>query len=502
MTIIKSAIITINDEVNAVISGLWPGDAKELWEFYGIFIKGYFFNPLVKLGRWDGKVRFFSESGKTYINLLPEIIPVLKAKGYKLKLVDNRRYFNIDVPEIDNTYLSAWNDPDGNPYILGEHQVNAINAVNNNHGGIILAGTGAGKSIMAAALIKLYESTHKMKVIVIVPSQDLVTQTCEEIKQFDIDVGMYDGDHKDISKQHLVSTWQSLQNNQKIIALYDGVIVDECHGVKATILKDILNGPGASCRFRIGLTGTLPKEECDAMNVRMSLGNVVYEIPAIDLINSGWLAFLKLKMYQLTEDVTEQWLKYQETHPKEAAKLTYKKFKDQYFPDYAAEKAYLKTKESRNKFIAHLIIQAREIRGNCFVIVDTVPFGKKLAKLIPNSYFIYAKDGSDVRKEIYSLFKERDDMVVIATAGLVSTGLNIKRIFNLFLVDQSKSFIRIIQSIGRGLRKALDKDTVYVYDIYGDFKYAKSHSNDRKKYYKEQRYDYDVKVVDYEKIDI
>ena len=498
----KKAKITIYDEINVVISGLLPYDLKTLYDHYGIFIKGYFFHPLVQLNRWDGKIRFFSEGGKTYFNLLPEIIPTLKRMGYKFELIDNRRYFDISVPHVDNMYLHEWNDEDGNPITLGEHQVNAINAITDNYGGIILAGTGAGKSIIACALIKLYEHHHKLKVIIIVPSTDLVGQMRNDLSVFGVDVGQYGDKVKDIDHKHLVSTWQSLKNNPKLLASYDAIIIDECHGTKATVLKELLNGAGANCKIRIGLTGTLPKDPSELMNVKVTLGDIVYEIPARDLMDSGWLATLQLKMYELIEDLTEEWQQYQIDYPKEAAELTYKKFKMQYFADYDAEKKYLKSKENRNKFIANLIMSARDIRGNCFVIVDTVPFGKKLSKLIPNSYFIYAKDTTDVRKEIYSLFKDNDNMVVIATGGLVSTGLNIKRIFNLFLIDQSKSFIRIIQSIGRGLRKAIDKDTIYVYDVFSDFKYAKKHSNDRKKYYKEQRYEYTVKTINYENIDI
>ena len=112
--------------------------------------------------------------------------------------------------------------------------------------------------------------------------------------------------------------------------------------------------------------------------------------------------------------------------------------------------------------------------------------------------FVYGQDKSSVRKQIYKMFDEHDNIVVISTFQLASTGLNIKRIFNLVFVDAGKSFTKIIQAIGRGLRKARDKDFVNVYDFYSNLKYSKRHASTRKSFYKEQNYKFTVKEVDYE----
>lgn len=493
------AVIKLLDEVNTVILGLDENILKYFWEKFGIFVKGHFFHPKVKLGIWDGKIRFFSKTGSTYIQLLPEIVEDLKKFGYKLELIDNRKGFVIDIPKIDKAYLSAYPDTldPTKPLTLGDHQVEAVNTVTENNFGIIVGGTGSGKSIIAACLCKLYKEHSKYRCLIIVPTTDLVTQTRADIAMYGNDTGIYSGDEKDVNHDHVVSTWQALQNNKQLTAMFNVIIIDECHGVKASVIKDILNNYAINAPVKIGLTGTLPEDPCELMNVRISLGNVLYRIPAHELIASGWLAILKLKIVQLQEDFKAQWQRFQMENPDEAKKLTYIKFKDGYFPEYKAEMAYLKANVRRNEFISNLIQQAKETRGNCLVLVNGVAYGKKLAAMIPNAYFIYGKDEKEVRQEIYKLFAENNDVVLVTSYQIGSTGLNIRRIFNMFLIDSEKNFIRVIQSIGRGLRKASDKDTVYLYDIASDLKYSKKHCTERKGHYNKEKYEFTHDKVDY-----
>ena len=136
-------------------------------------------------------------------------------------------------------------------------------------------------------------------------------------------------------------------------------------------------------------------------------------------------------------------------------------------------------------------------KGNVFCLVDGVNFGKKLAKLIPGAVFVHGKDKKKARKEVYQLFKDNDNLVVIATVHIASTGLNIKRIFNLMFIDVGKSFIRVIQTIGRGLRKAPDKDHVDVTDICTDLKYGKKHLRERVKFYNEAKYPHKKRKINY-----
>jgi superfamily II DNA or RNA helicase len=244
----------------------------------------------------------------------------------------------------------------------------------------------------------------------------------------------------------------------------------------------------------------MPKEPVEILAIRSALGNVVYTVPAYELIDKGWLAKLELRILRLTEDFHDKWEEYKSMDPDPEIN-TYEKFKDTYFPDYTSEKEYLQRNEVRNNFLIDFITDLRQReKGNTLVLVNNVNFGKKLAANIDNAYFIYGKDDTKVRAEIYKLFSTNDDVVVIATFKLVSTGLNIPRIFNMVLVDSGKSFIQVIQSIGRSLRKAADKDTARVYDVCSDLKYSKKHTRERIRYYKEQKYPFKLDNIDYNQI--
>lgn len=489
----KVATVKILDEVNIAVFGLKQDEYKALAQQFSVYAKGYNFHPLFKLRKWDGKIRFFTESGASYINLLREIVPELKKFGYKIQYIDKRKYYDVDIPKIDETYLSEYG------WTLGEHQVGAINAIADNGNGMLIAGTGAGKTLITAVLCDLYTNVCGLKMVVIVPNTDLIGQTASELRNFDLSVGEYSGASKSLKESTIVSTWQALQNNPQLMSQFSGVIVDECHGTTGKVLQELLNTHGAHIAVRIGMTGTLPKEPSDRMSIKVCLGEVLYEVKAHELIEKGWLAKLSIKMYCLMENFADKWLEFQQKNPEEAEKMSEKDFIEGFLPDYDAETEYLKKQKLRTTFIADFVENLRvQEKGNTFILVKSVSYGKQLAKQIENAVFVYGADKVAVRKQIYKTFDENDNVVVISTFQLASTGLNIKRIFNLVFVDAGKSFTKIIQAIGRGLRKAADKDSVNVFDIHSNLKYAKRHASQRKAFYKEQKYNHTVKQVDYE----
>lgn len=486
----NTAIITILDEVNVQVRGLTEKDNEFLTDKFAVYAKGYRHQAKFKLGVWDGKIKFFKARGKTYLKLLPEIIQYLRANDYSIKLVDNRKAVDLTIPEIDKNYLAD----KGYDVVLGDHQVRAVNALTSASGGIFEGGTGSGKTIITAVLCDLYEEHLGFKCIVIVPTSDLITQTYDEIVRFGISCGQYGGKVKDVSHTHLVSTWQSLQNNPAIIDNYQVVIVDECHGVRGDVLQKLLNNHGANCLVRLGLTGTLPEEDIEKMAVYVTLGSVVERVEAWELMQNGWLAQLKLYTYELVEDLRKEFNDFCEQYPDKAAELTYNQFKNEFFPDFQSEKKYVQKKKERISFLAKMIKLAK---GNTMILVPNVEFGKKISKEIDNSIFFYGKDAKEIRKQIYDSFNDSNDLVAITTYQLASTGLNIKRIFNLFMIDAGKSYIQVIQSIGRGLRKAHDKDKVNVFDIHSDLKFSKKHARERKKHYTDKKYPFKSKKVDY-----
>ena len=487
----RTVTIKILDEINIVVIGLTVEESKIFYDKFGFYDSNYAFKPQYKLGRWDGKVRLYSKSGKTSIHFLPELLPELRKMGHKIALIDNRNPVTFDLDPIEATHFNATYG-----IILGEHQVECVNALIENRGGIAIAATGAGKSYVIGALFNILHERMGMKCLAVVPTTDLVLQTAAEIKLFGNSVGMFYGKEKDLKKTHLVSTWQSLQNSPQVMAMYDAIVIDEAHGAKSSVLKNMLMDHGNRAIFIAGVTGTLPKPEADIRQVNYVLGYPVSEVGGKELIDLGWLAKLKLKTIKLEENFRSMWEKWKADSP-DATKLTYRSFKSNYFPDYPSERNWLKANKSRNAFLADFIANATAHIGNSFVLVNGVDFGKRLAKIIPNAIFVHGADDNAVRKQIYDLFTENNGVIVIATYQLASTGLNIKRIFNLFMVDPGKSFIQIIQSIGRGLRKAVDKDTVVVWDISSDLKYSNRHSSLRKKYYIEQHYRFKEEEIDY-----
>lgn len=488
----KKCIIKLIDEINAVLIGLKREEYEILYNSFAKFAKGYRFDPKFKLGKWDGRIGFVTKTGKTYVYLLEQIIPFLKKWGYKISLIDNRNAVKINIPQIDKDYLNKYGIE------LGNHQVDAVNSITEYNYGIVEASVGSGKTFINAIICDLYNKHCNFKTITIVPTVDLVIQTLADFKKFELDAGEYSGTCKDLNHDHIVATWQSIQNNPTIMAHFQVVVADEAHTVTGKTLQRILNENGAHIVVRIGMTGTVPEDECNATTVFVTLGPIRYVIKSAELIENGWLADITINVYTLEEKLLIEWEAYKQKNPTEWEKVTYKDFLLEIFPTYPAERAYLESKEERNQFIADLVNAKRiKQKGNSLILVNSHKQGNKLQNMIPNSYFITGADHKKVRKQIFDLFKVENDVCVIATFKLASTGLNIPRIFYLFLIDSGRGFEKIVQSIGRGLRKAHDKDSVQVYDIGSSLKFSKAQQRARIKHYNGQKYNFNKKNIDY-----
>jgi superfamily II DNA or RNA helicase len=433
-----------------------------LWNKFAFEIPGSFFMPARKFGGWDGKLRLFDKTGKVYLRLLEEILPFIEKWGYEIELHDERRPLKLIAGRLTET----WFTDQGKclvPITVRPYQVLAVNTVLNEGSGVVIGATGSGKTIMVAGMVDIV-GQEGLRSITIVPSSDLVTQTSNTFKLCGIEHGVYCGDEKNIYAPHVVATWQSLQNNPTVMADFQVVIVDEVHGAAAKTIGDLITNHGKHIGYRFGFTGTWPKPETDQYTLRGSIGNILYEISAADLIKMGYLSKLEIQPIEIQEKVEEE------------------------FPDYSAEKAYTSKSPQRLDFIADLIIAKAAEHGNTLVLVNTIKQGQQLQKLIKNSVFLEGATENEVRAEWYGTFAHQDDLIVIATVGIASTGISIDRIFHLCLLDIGKSFTRCIQAVGRGLRKADDKDFVHVSDVYSSLKWSKKHARERAKYYKEAQY--------------
>jgi superfamily II DNA or RNA helicase len=323
--------------------------------------------------------------------------------------------------------------------------------------------------------------------IIIVPNKDLVRQTEKDYINLGLDVGVYFGDRKELGKTHTICTWQSLNVLMKnsasgaadftMLDFMEGVvcvIVDEVHMAKADALKTMLTGVMSRVPIRWGLTGTVPKEKFESQSLLVSLGPVISKLSASELQDRGVLAQCHVNIVQLLDHVE--------------------------FSNYQSELKYLLEEKGRLDAMAGLILQINET-GNTLVLVDRVAAGTELvARLGDKAVFVSGATKSKDRQDEYDQVANATDKIIVATYGVAAVGINIPRIFNLVLVEPGKSFVRVIQSIGRGIRKAEDKDHVQIWDVTSTCKFAKRHLTKRKQFYRDANYPFTAEKLDWMKI--
>jgi superfamily II DNA or RNA helicase len=488
----KSCKLIIQDEVNLKIEGLPVEIRRKLANTFKYEIPYAKYQPAYKLGRWDGTVTLFGLGGNGYLNQLPKILEVLENSGVEVEEIEDKRHpVSLDFEEVTETY---WADQgkvwpkghvmEGQPVMLRDYQVDAINTFLKNPQSLQEIATGAGKTITTATLAQVCERLGRT--ITIVPNKSLVEQTEEDFVNVGLDVGVYYGDRKDLNKTHTICTWQSLNildkksknHEQDVLTLaefLDGVktvIVDEVHMAKADVLKNLLTQNLSNACIRWGLTGTVPKEQYESESIFASIGPVVGSIKAHELQEKGVLSNCHVNIVQML-DVPE-------------------------FKSYADEVKYLVTDEDRMIYISKLVKKIAE-SGNTLVLVNRIDSGKFLINEIEDAVFISGEVKTKDRKEEYDEVKTSDNKIIVATYGVAAVGINIPRIFNLVLLEPGKSFVRVIQSIGRGIRKAEDKDHVEIWDLTSTCKYAKRHLTERKKFYKDAHYPFTIEKVDWQK---
>ena len=483
------AKLIILDEVNIKIEGLDIATRRKLVEALEYFVPYARHLPAVKLGKWNGKISFADIGGRTYLNLLDRLLPIVQNNGYEIDIDDRRNLkheFEFDEVREDSYSHFTWpkgHVKAGQPIILKDHQVEVINSYLTNLTGINIAPTGAGKTIISAILSEKVQSYGRS--IIIVPTKDLVTQTEEDYINLGLDVGVFYGDRKEYGKTHTICTWQSLESlskrakNDELVCInleqfFDNVvcvIVDEVHKAKADVLRKLLSTYLANAPIRWGLTGTMPEDDGEKIAVLACIGPLLGKIYTKELQDKGLLAQLHINIWQL-QDL------------------------DDAFDSYQHELKWLTTNPTRIKFLAESITDISE-SGNTLILVDRIQTGEMLQLLIPGSIFVSGKMKSKDRKEEYKEVQEVDGKIIIATFGVASTGINIPRIFNLVLFEAGKSFVRVIQSIGRGIRIAEDKDFLNVYDICSNCKFSKRHLTKRKKFYDESQYPHTTTKISY-----
>ena len=482
---LSSCKLIIRDEVNVKFEGLSVETRRKIVNKLKYDLPYARHMPAYKLGRWDGTKTYFGIGGTGYLAHLDVILPIIEDSGYELDIEDLRSPHKFSFQPVSETYWSdqgkTWPQGHieaGQPIVLRDYQYDVINKFLENPQALQEVATGAGKTITTATLSHLCEPYGRT--MIIVPNKSLVVQTEEDYRNLGLDVGVYFGDRKELGRTHTICTWQSLNildkksHDTTTLTLAEfcedvvAVIVDEVHQAKAEVLTKLLTQNFKNCAIRWGLTGTVPKEAWEYQGILASIGPVINQVSAHDLQNKGVLAQLNINVLQTT-DVE-----------------VFTSFQDEY--------TFLVTDDRRLEWVANKIKNISS-SGNTLVLINRIDTGNKLIALIPDAVFVSGGMKLDDRKEEYDEIKTSDGKIIVATYGVAAVGINIPRIFNLVLLEPGKSFVRVIQSIGRGIRKAEDKDHVEIWDITSTCKYAKRHLTERKKYYKEAKYPFTVTKV-------
>jgi len=489
-------IIPYNDVFVKVVSD----ELHNLYELSDAFtfeVPGARFHPKVRAKIWDGKIRIFNINSKLiYKGLIPDIVSYAESKDLKISI--DKSLIPVNFPlTMDETkkYLESLNltykKQKIEPY---DHQIDGVYHALNHSRCLLLSPTGSGKSLIIYGLIRHYLDNIEKKTLLIVPTIGLVSQMYSDFKEYSYnnkwDVEKYvhcihGGKDKNTDKPIVVATWQSIYKQPKeYFEQFECVIVDEAHQLAANAITGILE-KCHSCPFRIGLTGTLNGMKTNKMVIEGLTGKIHKVITTSELMDKDLLAKLEIECILLKYD-----------------EATAKSLKNKKYPE---EIEYLIFNEKRNKFIIDL---ANNLKGNTLILFQYVEkHGEvlyELAKSVFSSnrkvFFVHGKTEVEFREEVRSIVESEENAVIIASVGVFSVGINIKRLYNIIFASPSKSRIRVLQSIGRQLRKVDDK-VARLYDI-GDDLHHKNYQNytlrhflERIKIYNEEKFNYKISPI-------
>ena len=462
-----------------------PNIARELSDFFTFEVPGARFMPTYKKRIWDGKIRLYNMmNGEIYLGLIPYIQEFAKRNDidieYKGDVNATQSSFTHGVCKgfIGNIKPKS----NGKSIKLRDYQTDAVvHAIRNNRS-LLLSPTASGKSLIIYLLSRWYESN---RILILVPTTSLVEQMYTDF----LDYGyleskmqkIYQGYTKDISSEVTISTWQSLYKMpRKFFEQFGCILGDEVHLFKAKSLTNIMNKMHMT-KYRHGFTGTLDGTQTHRLILEGLFGSVNKVTSTKELMEKKTLAKLKIKCIVLQ-------------YPDVDCKF----MKDQNYQD---EVDLIVRDERRNKFILNL---TTHLKGNTLVLFQFVEkHGAVLYDMMKdlNRKVFYVHGGTDTqtREEIREITENEKNAIIVASYGTFSTGINIRNLHNVVFSSPSKSRIRVLQSIGRGLRTTNDKTGATLIDIADDFTWKSKqnftlrHFMERINIYNEEEFDYTIK---------
>lgn len=449
------------------------GVEREIHEQFTFEVPGYKYNPAYKSGKWDGKIRLYNFVSKlVYCGLENVIESFVSGLGYEVvKKVSCKSFYEAFDPLCVTEYLSqlSLSKSSSEPLNLYDYQIDAIVKAITSKRIILLSPTASGKSIIIYCIIRfLLDQDPDFKVALVVPSKGLVEQMFTDFKNYSIasgwgvekNVQKISGDYdKKIWANVVITTWQSIvkKAEPEFMNQFNAVIVDEAHEAKAKSLTAIMEA-STHVEFKIGATGTL--DDCQMHHLALTgvFGTPYQVITTKELMDAGAVSQLKIKCLLLD-------------HPEEVKKL-FRSMQAKRTLDYQKEIDYIVTNENRNHFIANL---ASDLKGNTLILFNFVEKQGSVirdllsAKTQKNVYYIDGSVSADDREAFrHKVFEGETNCIVLASYGTTSRGYSIPNIDNIIFASPTKSKIRNLQSIGRGLRLSKGKTHCTLYDVSDD----------------------------------
>ena len=490
-------IITNIDSVNIHIE-CDKSTAKELSDFFTFKVPGHEYMPAFRNKLWDGQIKLYNIYKQTiYKGLYDYVIKFAKDRNYKIVEPEPINVRKSIQPEHIQKFIDEHLKPfaGGESITAHQHQIEAVTHAINHDRCLLLSPTGSGKSLIIYALIRYYldRIPPNKKVLIIVPTTSLVRQMLSDFTEYSSNDKwkaennchcVFAGKDKISKKRVIISTWQSIYKlGTDYFDNFEAVFGDECHLFKSKSLTTLMTKL-LKCPYRIGTTGTLDDSLTHKLVIEGLFGRVEHVTTTKKLMNKDLLSKLKIDCLLLN---------YPEKIRQENKKMKYQDEID-----------WIVTNEDRNKFITDLAVN---LKGNSLVLFQYVEkHGKPLYEMIKEKagddrdvFFVFGGTDVELREQIRKITETKDNAIIVASYGTFSTGISIRRLHNIIFASPSKSRIRILQSIGRQLRKSEHKDTAKLYDIADDIHW-KSYKNHTLNHFERRLKIYESEGFEYNKI--
>lgn len=454
------------------------------------------FMPKVKAGIWDGKVRLLERNGNLPIGLYPRVKHLCKQLRITFENNFTKTSINITEDNINNFVKEINCD-----LTCRDYQIKAIIAAFKQQKAVVISPTASGKSMILFLIAMLnLKMNPNAKILLIVPSINLVDQMKGDFLEYGENTELpdihtiYSGQERHNECPITISTWQSLQmiQSKEFFKDFDLVLVDEVHGASnstgqksmSMVVQKLIQAC-SNAKMKIGVSGTIQDEKINRLQLEGLFGKINQFTNTKELMDKGTLSKLKINFLVLN---------YNDELKKQCHNLPY--------PD---EMKLITEIEERRKFVVNL---AKKIKGkNVLILFRNIEFGKLIyndllkLELDRNVHYVSGETKGKDREETRQTTIEDTDGIICASIGVFATGVNIPNLEYLIFAQSQKSKIKVLQSIGRVIRKSKTKDKAVVIDLVDNLSWKKKqnfslkHGMERMELYDKEKFDYDIKEI-------